>query len=614
MLLRLIWFFVSVICVTTFNCTSAFAVTNNFSFENLHIYKSTDVQNFPVLDTKDVLAVDAPSDDGRKLLLIWKYPFKEAKPKLNYVVAWSPDGIQWSPREQMIESPCDPDISMRIKDYWELNEPKMSVYNRFEHLGSKRDFFVLEFTDFDFIRTPSEEWFSIINAAKTGLKNKIKEDFHTCFNDYIKDMPISLISYETELDDFLKNIDLFKIIDNEPIWGDSDLPLLLDLDKVYKDTLNKAIDVVIPKIYGTSINTNELKLHLPKYKTPFDNALIWAVDDKYSALRLKQKNYRISSQPLTNDQKLEFIQLTELHLAVGVYSIDAPDEIRWLKTDLIAKPKTSIYSMTKLNVMIIALLISGIFFLNIYLARKNPNLTIRRINGLEAVDEAIGRATEMGRPILYHTGADSLEYMSTLAAVTILGKVALKVADYECDLLVPARDPIVLTVCQEVVREAYMNSGRIDAFKEENIFFLSDDQFAYTAAVNGIMMRDKPAANFMMGYYYAEALLLAETGASTGAIQIAGTDAMNQLPFFICTCDYTLIGEELYAASAYLSREPLQMGSLRGQDTIKLIIMTIILLGCLLPTIGLIATDWFNLQADQKGWYDILQIIFYPFM
>src|SRR5690606_6161503 len=100
------------------------------------------------------------------------------------------------------------------------------------------------------------------------------------------------------------------------------------------------------------------------------------------------------------------------------------------------------------------------------------------------------------------------------------------------------------------------------------------------------MLREKPAANFLLGYFYAESLLLAETGNTTGAIQIAGTDAQAQLPFFITTCDYTLIGEELYAASAYLSREPMLLGSLRGQDVAKAFVMVMIFIGTLLSTFG----------------------------
>jgi hypothetical protein len=142
--------------------------------------------------------------------------------------------------------------------------------------------------------------------------------------------------------------------------------------------------------------------------------------------------------------------------------------------------------------------------------------------------------------------------------------------------------PVVLTVAQEVVREGYVDRGRPDAYREDKIFFVTDDQFAYTAATCGIMMREKPAANFFMGGYYAESLLLAETGAASGAIQIAGTDSLPQLPFFITTCDYTLIGEELFAASAYLSREPMLLGSLKGQDVGKALIMLLILVQSLL--------------------------------
>jgi len=153
-------------------------------------------------------------------------------------------------------------------------------------------------------------------------------------------------------------------------------------------------------------------------------------------------------------------------------------------------------------------------------------------------------------------------------------------------LLVPHRDPITMAVCQEITKQAYLEAGKPDLFKEDSNFFITSDQFSYTAAVDGIMLRKKPAANFFMGSYFAEALLLTETGASTGAIQIAGTDSDHQLPFFVTTCDYTLIGEELYAASAYLSREPVQLGTLRGQDIGKAMILSVIAIGVLLATVG----------------------------
>jgi hypothetical protein len=111
------------------------------------------------------------------------------------------------------------------------------------------------------------------------------------------------------------------------------------------------------------------------------------------------------------------------------------------------------------------------------------------------------------------------------------------------------------------------------------------------------MMREKPATNFYLGKFYAESLILAETGHSTGAIQIAGTALPDQLPFFVAACDFTLLGEELYAASAYLSQEPVQLGSLKGQDFGKLIFVIVIIVGVILLILGLnFYTHWFTVQ------------------
>ena len=223
---------------------------------------------------------------------------------------------------------------------------------------------------------------------------------------------------------------------------------------------------------------------------------------------------------------------------------------------------------------------------SIYQARSGEAVFIRRIPGLEAVNEAIGRATEMGRSILYVLGLGGVSGPATIASMNILGQVARRTADYETPLHVPCNDPIVMNVVREMVKTAYLNEGRPDSYNEENIFFLTDSQFAYAAGVDGIMLRERPAAIFLQGTFFAESLILAETGNSIGAIQIAGTDSEHQLPFLITACDYTLIGEELYTASAYLSKEPMLLGSIRGQDWGKVLIFAAIVLGVILELAG----------------------------
>ena len=248
---------------------------------------------------------------------------------------------------------------------------------------------------------------------------------------------------------------------------------------------------------------------------------------------------------------------------------------------------TRLFDTGKKWIFLAVILYSATVVYCIYHARSGKELFIRRIPGLEAVDEAIGRATEMGRSILYVLGLGGVSNVATIASMNILSQVAQKTADYETPLRVPCNDPIVMNVVREMVRTAYLNAGRPDAYNEENIFFLTESQFAYAAGVDGMMVREKPAAVFLQGSFFAESLILAETGNSVGAIQIAGTDKEHQLPFFIAACDYTLIGEELYAASAYLSREPMLLGSLKGQDYGKVMIFGAIVIGVILELFGI---------------------------
>ncbi|GIW73253.1 MAG: hypothetical protein KatS3mg102_2795 [Planctomycetota bacterium] len=249
------------------------------------------------------------------------------------------------------------------------------------------------------------------------------------------------------------------------------------------------------------------------------------------------------------------------------------------------QPAENLFDRRKVNNLAFALVFSALVLLLIRRARRDPDLYLRRLAGLDAVDEAVGRATEMGKPVLFVHGLNPMDSVSTIAAVNILGEIAKRVAQFDSRLLVTNYDPIVLAVSQETVREGFTHAGRPDAYSDDDVFLAASEQFAYVAAVDGIMVRQRPAANLYVGYFYAESLLLAETGATTGAIQIAATDSFTQLPFFVTTCDYTLMGEELYAASAYLSRDPLLLGSIKGQDWGKAILIVLLVAGAALAAL-----------------------------
>jgi hypothetical protein len=278
----------------------------------------------------------------------------------------------------------------------------------------------------------------------------------------------------------------------------------------------------------------------------------------------------------------EFIFGTPLDMSVAT--------ILLLAQEAGAESSTAVnWFMPGKGVLLVSLIVVVVaVFGSIMWARAGHSIVVRKIAGLDAVDEAVGRATEMGRPILFVPGIQDMDNIQTVAGITILSKVAKTAAEYDADIEVPNTRSLVMTSAREAVHAAYLSAGRTDSYNPDRIYYVSDEQFAFVAYTSGLMARKRPAACFYFGCFFAESLILAENGNAIGAIQIAGTAETTQLPFFVASCDYTLIGEEFFAASAYLSGEPDQLGTLLGQDMIKAVVWVMIAVVTLVATIAAI--------------------------
>ena len=265
------------------------------------------------------------------------------------------------------------------------------------------------------------------------------------------------------------------------------------------------------------------------------------------------------------------------HAAFGAEGGSGPAPAVWWKNSRIDLKPPILISLIVLSILV---------FLLIRLARANPNLYLRPLAGIRAIEEAVGRATEMGRPVIYIPGVDDVNNIQTIYSMVILGKVAEMVAKYGTPLLVPTASAFVTPMAEETVKQGYLNAGVPEAYEPKNIRYMSNEQFAFTAATNGMILRERPAASLLMGSFYAESLLMAETGFQAGSIQVAGTANIHQLPFFVVACDYTLIGEEFYAATAYLSRDPSLLGTIKAQDYFKVGVLAVLALGTLGATLA----------------------------
>lgn len=241
--------------------------------------------------------------------------------------------------------------------------------------------------------------------------------------------------------------------------------------------------------------------------------------------------------------------------------------------------------------VVAALLIASflVVFRYIRIGRREAHY-IRRISGIDAIEYGVGRAAEQGRPVSFSTGITGVG-PTLFACLGILRHVTRKIAAFKTKLIVPQNSPEAMAIVKDTVQSGYIDKKRGDLFDPESIIFLSEEQFAFASGYMGLVHRENVGTAFLFGSFAGESLILAEAGQQVGALQVAGSVSPEQVPFFICTCDYTLIGEELFAASAYLTQDPVQLGSLAGQDRLKLAVMFLIFIGCMAATAHSIYPD-----------------------
>ena len=225
---------------------------------------------------------------------------------------------------------------------------------------------------------------------------------------------------------------------------------------------------------------------------------------------------------------------------------------------------------------LITAIITVIFFILtiLYVDRSKRQLPwIRPIAGLNAIDEVIGRSVEMGRPVHYTIGGSGVE-PANIAGLTVLGHVARISARLGAKLIFTCGVPEVIPLAESHMEAAYRLENRTDMVPDVRYF-----AGGYVQGVTGLINQENIAAQFIIGAIYYYSIVFAEIAYKVGAMQIAGTPNYWQLPFFVAICDYTLIGEEVYVAGAYLSKDPVQMGSILSSDVAKILSIILIILG-----------------------------------
>ncbi len=233
------------------------------------------------------------------------------------------------------------------------------------------------------------------------------------------------------------------------------------------------------------------------------------------------------------------------------------------------------------NLIVFAIFV-GVFYFASAQFKKTGKFSARKFDALGKMEEAIGRATEMGKPVhwSYGMGAFDAQY---LAAFVLLEYAASLCAKYDTRMIISIYLPEVVPMTEEILRKAYTEQGKLDSLHPEDVRFWGG---SHNPAMIGTISREQVAGNFMIGSLFHESVLSIEAAARYNAIQVMGTQNTHQLPFIAAGCDAIFIGAEMFAAAAQLEPTPVRVGSVWAADVLNGVFVVLMILGALLVTVG----------------------------
>jgi len=220
---------------------------------------------------------------------------------------------------------------------------------------------------------------------------------------------------------------------------------------------------------------------------------------------------------------------------------------------------------------------------------------LRPIPQYDALREGVGRATEMGEPVFYSAGVASARDPSIMAGITLSSHISELCARSQTQLIIGCFKADQVPLIEDVVHLATIRAGHPEAKDLQEIHYFSETKFPGVAKWQGMMERQGVATCFLLGAFGAEDLQLIMAARKYGAMVIGGVTSTSHMPFFAGACDYTIQGDELFAASAYITQEPVQTNIIMMADIIRLILVVIIVIGAIAtiagsPISGLLST------------------------
>jgi len=221
--------------------------------------------------------------------------------------------------------------------------------------------------------------------------------------------------------------------------------------------------------------------------------------------------------------------------------------------------------------------------------RRRKSYTLRPIPAFQALHGLLGRNVEQGKRVhvsLGRAGVGGEQTAVVSAALDVLHDLADQGACVGVSPVVTVADPVLMLVAQDAIYRACQRRDRVGSYVETDVQMIAPAPSAYAVGALDVINDQGTGANVTVGHLGDEYLLLGEPGAQRGITQVVGSDVLDTQAFLGATSDRVLLGEEMFAAGAYLGGRPAHIASLYLQDTIRVLVAIAIVIGILIKTLS----------------------------
>ena len=236
-------------------------------------------------------------------------------------------------------------------------------------------------------------------------------------------------------------------------------------------------------------------------------------------------------------------------------------------------------------VFLTAALLGGVAF---FIRKSSP--VFREIPAFTRLRHAVGRVVEDGTRLHVSLGRGALatpQSASALASLTLLRRLAELTSAGDKPPIATSGDAALAILSQDTLQTGSQATAQ-GAYDPTAGRLTGLTPFSYAAGAMPVIRDENISTNVLMGNFGVEVALLAEAAERANTFTLASSDNLTAQAVLFASAQEPLIGEELFAAGAYVDAGPLHTASLTVQDILRWLIIIVILVGAFLKLSGIL--------------------------